>query len=734
MYKKRSDEMRMVLKKKLSAGLCLLLMVCTVLGAVPRSGMEVQAAEENEFEIENGVLKKYNGSGGEVIIPDGVTSIGEEAFAGCKTIKSVVIPKNVTSIGWGAFQGCSGLENVTIPENVEIIEDYAFWSCGLTSIEIPSSVTSMGSYPFGACASLESIKVAEGNEKYNSQGNCNAIIETQNNKLIAGCKNTIIPSSVTTIGNTAFGGCDELITINIPSSVTTIEPYAFFSCDRLKAIIIPEKVTSIEDGTFNLCYDLRSITIPATVTSIGKNTFADCKELTIYGEAGSYAETYARENNIKFSTGEMPEPGDLADMNIILDYVVCIYDGQAKKPAVTVKYGSSILKEDTDYTYTYQDNVNIGTAKVIVTGQGAYRGTVVVPFYITEGEQPAEKKALSDNSVILGQTSYVYDGQSKRPSITVKYGNTVLKENVDYTIAYQNNTNVGTAKVIVTGQGDYTGTVEKTFTITKPETKPNPQPETKPNPQPETKPNPQPAEKKALSAKNVTLSQTSYAYNGKARKPVVTVKDGKTVLKAGKDYTVSYQNNTNVGTAKVIVTGKGNYKGTVTKTFTITVKKNTSHKIGSYQYKVTGSSAVLLTAVKNSKVTKVKIPKTVKIGGKNFKVTAVGNNAFKKNKKIKTVEIGDNVKVIGAGAFEGCAKLGKVTVGKGVTEIGKNTLKDCKKLKDITVKSTKLKKVGKNALKGIKSNAKIKVPAKKLSEYQKLFKNKGQGKKVKIVK
>lgn len=205
-------------------------------------------------------------------------------------------------------------------------------------------------------------------------------------------------------------------------------------------------------------------------------------------------------------------------------------------------------------------------------------------------------------------------------------------------------------------------------------------------------------------------------------------------MKAGGDYTVSYKNNKNPGTAKVIVTGKGNYKGAVTKTFTITVKKGTSHRVGSYQYKVTGSSYVSVTGVKSNKVTKVKIPKTVKIGGKNFKVTAVGNNAFKKNKKITTVEIGDNVKVIGKGAFEGSTKLNKVIIGKGVTEIGKDAFKGSKKLKNITIKSTKLKKVGKNALKGIQSTAKIKVPAKKLSEYQKLFKNKGQGKKVKVVK
>lgn len=141
-----------------------------------------------------------------------------------------------------------------------------------------------------------------------------------------------------------------------------------------------------------------------------------------------------------------------------------------------------------------------------------------------------------------------------------------------------------------------------------------------------------------------------------------------------------------------------------------------------------------VTGIKNNKVTKVKIPKTVKIGGKAFKVTAIGSSAFKDNKKITSVEIGDNVKSIGVSAFEGCTKLSKATLGKGIGEMSGNAFKNCKKLGIITIKSTKLKKVGRNALKGIKPTAKIKVPAKKLPAYKKLFKNKGQGRKVKIVK
>ena len=226
----------------------------------------------------------------------------------------------------------------------------------------------------------------------------------------------------------------------------------------------------------------------------------------------------------------------------------------------------------------------------------------------------------------------------------------------------------------------------------------------------------------------------SYLYDGTAKTPSVTVKDGNKVLVKNTDFSFIYKNNINAGTAQIIITGKGTYRGEVTKTFTITIKNGTSHKAGSCQYKVTGTSTVSLTGIKDNKVKKLTIPKTVKIGGKTFKITAIASNALKNNKKITNVQIGDNVKTIGTSAFGGCTKLTKAALGKNVAEIGSNAFKNCRKLNTITIKSTKLKKVGKNAIKGIKPTAKVKVPSKKLSAYKKIFKNKGQGKNVKIVK
>ena len=295
----------------------------------------------------------------------------------------------------------------------------------------------------------------------------------------------------------------------------------------------------------------------------------------------------------------------------------------------------------------------------------------------------------------LSFTSAEYTGAEIKPAVTVSCGTQVLKSGTDYTISYTDNIKVGTAKVTITGKGDYTGTIEKTFTIAAK--------------QEDTKQDP--VTKKSIEKAVVTLSKTSCSYNGKQQKPSVkSVKLGSTVLKNGRDYSVSYKNNKNIGKATVTITGKGGYTGTVTKNFTISAKKGTAFTVGSYRYKITGSSAAAFVGLKSSKTTKVTIPKTVKIGGKSFKVTSIADKALK-NKKVTSVKIGANVTAIGKEAFQNCKKLGT-----------------------ITIQSTKLKTVGKNAFKGIKTTAKIKVPSKKLTAYKKLLKGKGQSKKVQIKK
>lgn len=221
-----------------------------------------------------------------VTISEGVTSIGDYAFTWCSGLTSINIPNSVTSIGNAAFYTRSRLTSITIPNNVTNIGEYACSGCSaLTSITIPKSVTSIGYSAFSGCSGLTSIKVDEENKTYDSRENCNAIINSSTNELIAGCRNTIIPNSVTNIGDWAFYDCLGLTSITIPYNVTSIGNYAFRNCTGLTSITIPNGVTSIGSQAFDGCSGLTSITIPNSVISIGIEAFYYCsalKDITVF--------------------------------------------------------------------------------------------------------------------------------------------------------------------------------------------------------------------------------------------------------------------------------------------------------------------------------------------------------------------------------------------------------------------------------------------------------------------
>ncbi|MBR4480395.1 MAG: leucine-rich repeat protein [Prevotella sp.] len=257
-----------------------------------------------------------------ITISPGVTFIGDDAFHGCSTLTSITIPNSVTSIGSRVFIDCSSLTsikvendnhiydsrndcngiietatntliigcmNTTIPNSVKSIDAHAFYGCtGLTSITIPNSVNSIGENAFLRCSGLTSIKVESGNKVYDSRKDCNAIIETSSNKLIAGCVNTVIPNSVTSIDAHAFYGCTGLTSVVIPNSVTSISTNAFFGCSGLTNVVSkienPFEIGSAFYFYPNDIYATATLFVPVGKKSAyeakgGWNSFINIKEI-----------------------------------------------------------------------------------------------------------------------------------------------------------------------------------------------------------------------------------------------------------------------------------------------------------------------------------------------------------------------------------------------------------------------------------------------------------------------
>ena len=289
-----------------------------------------------------------------------------------------------------------------------------------------------------------------------------------------------------------------------------------------------------------------------------------------------------------------------------------------------------------------------------------------------------------------GNASYktTYTGAAIRPAVKVVSRGRTLDAGTDYTVSYSNNTNAGTAKVVVKGQGRYKGSKTLTFAINK----------------------------QAISKASVTITKSA-VYTGKAITPAVKVTSGKRTLTAGKDYRVAYSSNKDFGKAKVVITGIGNYSGTQTKYFDITAAVGKIYANGNYKYKITNASlngkgtVTLVSVVKKTKT--VVVPDTIKLGGKTFKVTAIGKAAFKKNVKVTKVTLGKNVKTIGAKAFYGC-----------------------KKLRTVVIKNTQMtgKTVGSGAFTGTYAKMTVKVPSKKLKSYKTILLKRGVSKKAVIKK
>ena len=264
----------------------------------------------------------------DLVFPEGISTIGAYAFAEYKGLKSVMISNDVTSIAEGAFQGCTGLKDVTIGSSITSVGQYAFRNCtGMQNLTIGNSVNSIGSEAFYNCGDLRSIVVVKGNSKYDSRDNCNALIETVTNKLLLGCRNTVIPEGIKTIARYAFWNCNGLDYLNIPSSVTSfsgvqshytsIYPGVFDGSDlkqveihcsisytdqslfrelnSLETIILGREVASLASGTINKCQNVQTVVSyiqePFAISSSTfnfYNTYNTCKLIVTAGTRDAY--------------------------------------------------------------------------------------------------------------------------------------------------------------------------------------------------------------------------------------------------------------------------------------------------------------------------------------------------------------------------------------------------------------------------------------------------------------
>lgn len=501
----------------------------------------------------------------EVVLSTGLTKITEDAFRECSTLKVIEIPGSVISIDTYAFNKCTNLETVILSDGLQTIGSSAFSGCTkLMTIVFPATLKTIGTYAFSTCTSLAKIAIP------------NSVITIDEGAFYecTGLMSVILSEGLERVGKQAFRSC-SIEEVVIPEGVNTIESRAFYDCKSLTDVVIPKTVTTLPEYVFEFCSSLQSVRIPNSVTSIGGGNFKYSNSIVIYCEENSETYKYAVSNNYKYAYYCTVIPGEttalttpvksgyefqgwftekkagtkvtdvsaiteetilysqwkkiLTDANTTIDVDAwnLTYSEKAYEPEITVKDGSTLLSKDLDYTVTYKNNINAGTATVEVSGIGDYTGTVSTTFTI-------QQEYISSTSVEIEAGDKIYTGTEITPIVTVtsKKG-TVLKLGTDYSIKYADNVNAGWATITITGLGNYKNSISESFII----------------------------DAKNVADATVTLSQNEFIYDGTAKTPSVTVAFGETTLIENIDYTLTYTNQYSAGTAVVTIAGMGNYTG-----------------------------------------------------------------------------------------------------------------------------------------------------------------------------
>ena len=461
---------------------------------------------------------KFNPGGvTEIIIEEGITGINERLTRPFKnnTI-SVTLPSSLEYIAESTFNNYTKLETVTIPDNSKLKYIYtsAFEKCtSLKNINLPEGLESIYSRAFISCSNLTNLTLPSTLTRIDEIAFSNGP-RFKNNELT-------VPKGVTTITSRSFENIKDLKTINVENGVTKIEGYAFADNDSLTRINLPSSITSVEYTACKYYAEEKYATCDIYIDKY-KGSIR-CPSGTIYWKARDFKNT--TDNTVVIS--------DVADQT---------YTGSLIAPNVTVTCNDVELVKDTDYTVSYSNNKNVGTATISITGIGDYTGTIKKNFNIVA-------RGISDTTIgsIPNQT---YTGNSISALPVITYNGATLTKGTDYTLTYSNNVNVGTGTVTIKGQGNFKGTTSKTFSISA----------------------------RAMSDTSVA-NVSSQTYTGNVISPLPTITYKNKTLKKDTDYTLSYSNNTNAGTATITITGKGNFAGTTSKTFSISARAMTDTSV-----------------------------------------------------------------------------------------------------------------------------------------------------------